>query len=249
MALESIIVIHQVSKQFKGSLTKNINCIDFQVLNSEKIGIFGPNGAGKTTLISMMCGLSKPDTGSIHYQIDKQITTIHGILYEIGYVPQEYAFFQELTPVQNLAYFGALQGLSKIDIKSRTAHLLEVLGLELVAKKKINTFSGGMKRRLNLAIGMIHNPRILFLDEPTVGVDVQSKMAIMQYLEELNKQGTTIIYTSHHLKEAEEFCDRILLMDHGQLIALDTMEHLQNEHHVADLEDFFIKLTGSEYRD
>jgi ABC-2 type transport system ATP-binding protein len=118
-----------------------------------------------------------------------------------------------------------------------------------VARKKIRTFSGGMKRRVNLAIGIINEPLILFLDEPTVGVDVQSKRAIMQYLEELNERGTTIIYTSHHLREAEEFCDRILLMDHGKMIALNNLDRLLKEHDAMCLEDFFMKLTGSEYRD
>jgi len=247
--MSTIIEINRLSIQFKGSEQKNLDELSFEVLKGEKFGVFGPNGAGKTTLISILCGLVVPDSGSVTYSIYQTQEKVNQVLGEIGYVPQEYAFYPELSPVQNLEYFGALYKIPKIERKERIAELLKVLGLQSVANKKINTFSGGMKRRVNLAIGIINNPKILFLDEPTVGVDVQSKMAIMHYLEGLNKQGTTIIYTSHHLKEAEEFCDRILLMDHGKMIALDRLQSLLIEHNEVDLESFFIKLTGSEYRD
>jgi ABC-2 type transport system ATP-binding protein len=123
------------------------------------------------------------------------------------------------------------------------------MGLEHVGNKKINTFSGGMKRRINLAIGLINEPKILFLDEPTVGVDVQSKVAIISLLEELNKAGTTIIYTSHHLKEAEDFCDRIALLDDGKIIAMDSLDNLFSQNEVSNLEDLLIKLTGKNLRD
>mgnify|MGYP001806607928 CR=1 FL=1 len=244
-----VICIDRLSIQFKGSEHKNLDTLSFDVLRGEKFGIFGPNGAGKTTLISILCGLIQPDSGSVYYSVHQPLETFKQVLTEIGYVPQEYAFYPELSPVQNLNYFGSLYGIPKAERKQRIAELLEILGLQTVAHKKINTFSGGMKRRVNLAIGIINRPKILFLDEPTVGVDVQSKMAIMQYLEELNRQGTTIIYTSHHLKEAEEFCERILLMDHGKMIALDHIKTLLLEHEALNLESLFIKLTGSEYRD
>jgi ABC-2 type transport system ATP-binding protein len=246
---EPIIVIEQLSKTFKRAGFKSLDGMQFNVLKGEKLGIFGPNGAGKTTLISIMCGLLRADTGSVSYHLGGKASAVSRVLGQIGYVPQEYAFFQELTPQQNLEYFGALYGIPKQQLKEKIAYLLGILGLETVAKKKVQAFSGGMKRRVNLAIGMINDPLILFLDEPTVGVDVQSKMAIMQYLETLNSNGTTIIYTSHHLSEAEEFCDRILLIDHGKMIALDAVEHLLVEHGAKDLEDFFIRLTGTEYRD
>ena len=247
--MSCIIEINRLSIQFKGSEQKNLDELSFEVLKGEKFGVFGPNGAGKTTLISILCGLVVPDSGSVFYSVHQSKEKVSQVLGEIGYVPQEYAFYPELSPVQNLEYFGALYKIPKMELKERIAELLKVLGLHSVAHKKINSFSGGMKRRVNLAIGIINNPKILFLDEPTVGVDVQSKMAIMHYLEGLNKQGTTIIYTSHHLKEAEEFCDRILLMDHGKMIALDSLQSLLIEHNTVDLESFFIKLTGSEYRD
>jgi ABC-2 type transport system ATP-binding protein len=123
------------------------------------------------------------------------------------------------------------------------------MGLEHVGNKKINTLSGGLKRRINLAIGLINEPKILFLDEPTVGVDVQSKVAIISLLEELNKAGTTIIYTSHHLKEAEDFCDRIALLDDGKIIAMDSLDNLFSQNDVSNLEDLLIKLTGKNLRD
>ena len=134
-------------------------------------------------------------------------------------------------------------------VKSRTNELLQTLGLDTVANKKVSTFSGGMKRRINLAIGLIHEPKIVFLDEPTVGVDVQSKLVIIHLLEELNKKGITLIYTSHHLREAEDFCSRIALMDNGKIITVNTVEVLLKENNVANLEDLLINLTGKQLRD
>jgi ABC-2 type transport system ATP-binding protein len=167
----------------------------------------------------------------------------------IGFVPQEYAFYQELTPRQNLDYFGAMYNLSKDTLTQRREHLLEVLGLQKAADKKVGTFSGGMKRRVNLAIGIIHQPDILFLDEPTVGVDVQSRNAIIRYLQNINQTGTTIIYTSHHMAEAEEFCKHIALIDHGKLMAAGELDSLKKQHSVASLQSLFINLTGEAYRD
>lgn len=227
----------------------SLDGITFPIFTGEKIGIFGPNGAGKTTLISLICGLFSPTTGTIHFQINGKQLSNKEIRHQIGYVPQEYAFFQELTPEQNLLYFGALYDIPKRELKEKITSLLTILGLQHVAKKKVSTFSGGMKRRVNLAIGMINNPSILFLDEPTVGVDVQSKTAIMSYLEELNQQGTTIVYTSHHLQEAEEFCSRIVLLDHGKLLVIGEIQEVFAQHEVNDLNSFFLKLTGTQYRD
>jgi ABC-2 type transport system ATP-binding protein len=130
-----------------------------------------------------------------------------------GFVPQDFSFYQELSPVENLAFFGAWSGLNKTDIKNKTTELLEVLGLTDVRNKKVQEFSGGMKRRVNLAIGVIHNPQILFLDEPTVGVDVHTRHAIITYLKKLNEEGTTLIYTSHQLSEAEDLCNKVALID------------------------------------
>jgi ABC-2 type transport system ATP-binding protein len=151
--------------------------------------------------------------------------------------------------MQNLKYFGALYGISSTVLAARIDRLLEQVGLNHVKDKKVGTFSGGMKRRINLAIGLINQPKLLFLDEPTVGVDVQSKVAIVSLLEEINRDGTTIIYTSHHLKEAEDFCDRIALIDEGKIIAIDTLNQLLQANHVSNLEDLLIRLTGKHLRD
>lgn len=247
--MENCIEIKELVKQYKGSEQNAVNAVSFNILRGEKFGIFGPNGAGKTSLISMICGIFEPTKGSVHFQLNNQYKTPRKAISQIGYVPQDFAFYPELTPNQNLTYFGKMYGIDSVILKTKIDLLLVKLGLDHVKNKKVQTFSGGMKRRINLAIGLINDPQILFLDEPTVGVDIQSKTAIFTILDELNKQGTTIIYTSHHLKEAENFCDRIALMDHGKIIGIGTLESLVNEHQVSDLEALLILLTGNKLRD
>ncbi|MFD2146734.1 ABC transporter ATP-binding protein [Mucilaginibacter antarcticus] len=152
-------------------------------------------------------------------------------------------------PVENLEFFGAWAGLNASEIASRTDELLTILGLNDVRNKPVEKFSGGMKRRVNLAIGVIHNPRMLFLDEPTVGVDVQTRHAIISYLHTLNQNGTTLIYTSHHLSEAEDLCNQIALVDEGRIIAGGRIDDVLKAHNHQSLEDLFINLTGKAYRD
>lgn len=197
----------------------------------------------------MMCGILQPTSGQVTYHVDGAVFNPKSALQHIGYVPQDFAFYPELTAGQNLAYFGKMYGISSQKLTEKTDFLLEKLGLSHVKNKKVMTFSGGMKRRINLAIGILNEPHILFLDEPTVGVDVQSKHAIIQLLEELNQNGTSILYTSHHLKEAEDFCDRIALIDKGKIIGLGTLESLIEQHQVASLEELLIRLTGEKMRD
>jgi ABC-2 type transport system ATP-binding protein len=210
--------------------------------------LFGPNGAGKTTLINLMTGLFSFREGSIRVlgsEINQQNKSVNRFF---GFIPQDFSFYEELSPVQNLEFFGAWSGLRKQEIKKRTAELLEILGLTEVRHKQVYKFSGGMKRRLNLAIGMIHQPRILFLDEPTVGVDVQTRYAIINYLKELNKNGTTLIYTSHQLIEAEDLCEKIALIDKGKIIVHDDLDKLLSEQQQGGLEGLFLNLTGKDYR-
>jgi len=247
--VKSYIDIIQVSKKYKNADQESLKNLSVQIPIHSKFGILGPNGAGKTTLISILCGIIEPTHGRVDYFINNEKITPFLLKYKIGYVPQEYAFYEELTPLQNLSYFGAFYNLSKQEIKTKSDVLLSVLGLESVTNKRIKTFSGGMKRRVNLAIGLIHDPEILFLDEPTVGVDAQSKFAIIKFLENLNKSGTTIIYTSHHLSEAENFCSHIALIDKGKLVANNLLGDLIEQNQAANLEDLFIKLTGEDYRD
>lgn len=243
------IQIEDLYKRYKGAEKDSLRDINLVIQKGDVCGILGPNGAGKTTLISILCGILKASSGRINYWDTTKKISFKEIQPKIGFVPQEYALYQELTPIQNLEYFGALYNLSKETIRRKSMELLDVLGLSNVLHNKIATFSGGMKRRVNLAIGIIHEPSILFLDEPTVGVDVQSKVAILKFLKTLNEQGTTIIYTSHHLSEAQEFCNRIALIDQGQIIMEGVLSSLLETHQAQDLKSLFIQFTGEEYRD
>lgn len=223
--------------------------LNLEVMEGERFGLFGPNGAGKTTLMNCMTGLLQFQDGSIQllgHEIAHHKKSVNKLF---GFVPQDFSFYQELSPVENLAFFGAWSGLQKNEIKDKTTELLEVLGLAEVRNKKVQEFSGGMKRRVNLAIGVIHNPRILFLDEPTVGVDVHTRHAIINYLKKLNEDGTTLIYTSHQLSEAEELCNKVALIDAGKIIAHDTLQQLMIDHKEDGLEGLFINLTGKAFRD
>lgn len=244
-----LISIHQLSKCYNASEGYRLSDVTFDVTAGERFGIFGPNGAGKTTLLSIMCGLTQSTSGTLSYCLNGHVTSISQAKKVIGFVPQDFALYEELTAWHNLEYFGALYNLPRKVVARRSQELLAMLGLESVAKKRVKTFSGGMKRRLNLAAGLIHEPKILFLDEPTVGVDIQSKNAIMSFLKELNAKGTTIIYTSHHMAEAEEFCSKIAILDFGKLIANDTLENLLAKYQASSLMDVLLHLTGKEYRD
>jgi ABC-2 type transport system ATP-binding protein len=244
-----IIDIIDVTKFYGKASLPSLDDVNLSIYAGEKFGIFGPNGAGKTTLISILCTILQPSKGTVNYSIDGAVMGVDEILPNIGFVPQDFALYSELTAKQNIHFFGGAYGVEKEELKKRTDKLLEIVGLDHVANKKVKTFSGGMKRRVNLAIGLIHEPKILFLDEPTVGVDVQSKMSIISLLEELNANGTTLIYTSHHLREAEDFCSRIALMDNGKIIAVDSVSNLLKEHNVANMEELMINLTGKQLRD
>ena len=247
--MNPVIRVQQLTKRYSGANEDSLKKIDLTIYSGEKLGIFGPNGAGKTTLMSSLCGIFKYSSGEITYFENGNTTDLKHMLYQIGYVPQDFAFYPELTPYQNLIYFGTLYSIPKKELKNRIEQLLSVLGLGHVTHKKVKTFSGGMKRRVNLAIGIVNEPRILFLDEPTVGVDVPSKNAIMAYLEELNQKGTTIIYTSHHMSEGQDFCDRIVLLDHGNKIADAPLDELLLKNDQQSLEHLFLQLTGTELRD
>lgn len=222
---------------------------NLRVETGQRFGLFGPNGAGKTTLMNLMTGLLNASSGAIRlfgHEMQKHRRSVNKLF---GYVPQDFAFYQELSPVENLEFFGAWSGLNEGTIRQRTRELLDILGLVSVRHKKVHQFSGGMKRRVNLAIGVIHQPRLLFLDEPTVGVDVQTRHAIVNYLKQLNAGGTTLIYTSHQLAEAEELCDTIALIDEGRIIAHEELDRLLVKHRQEGLEGLFLELTGKTYRD
>lgn len=245
-----MIRIQNLSKKYKDADFFSVSNLDLEISEGEIFGLLGPNGAGKTTLISLLCALIKPTSGAF---------TINGLTYMqnknqlkqlIGIVPQEYALYPSLTAFENLMYFGSMYGLKGKTLKAKVNQDLATLGLSQFSNKKVETFSGGMKRRVNLIASILHSPKVLFLDEPTVGVDVQSKNVIIKYLQTLNKNGTTIIYTSHHLNEAEEFCTKVAIIDHGKIITQGKPKELiHNQEHANNLEDVFIMLTGKELRD
>lgn len=245
-----MIKIDHISKKYKDAENYSLSNLDLFIHEKEIFGLLGPNGAGKTTLISILCSLINPTSGTF---------SINGLTYQknknqlkklIGIVPQEYALYPSLTAFENLKYFGSMYGLKGKSLNEKINKSLEHLGLLAFAHKKIDTFSGGMKRRVNLIASILHNPKVLFLDEPTVGVDVQSKNVIIEFLQGLNKNGTTIIYTSHHLNEAETFCTRVAIIDHGKLVIKGKpTELIKNSEGSHNLEDVFISLTGKALRD
>jgi ABC-2 type transport system ATP-binding protein len=222
--------------------------LNLHIHKGDRFGLFGPNGAGKTTLLSLTTGLLSPAEGNVQLlglDVHKDHQAVNKLL---GFVPQDFSFYQELSPVENLEFFGAWAGLSKHQIKAKTDELLQILGLTDVRHKHVGKFSGGMMRRVNLAIGVMHDPAILILDEPTVGVDVQTRHAIVNYLMQLNKNGTTLIYTSHQLSEAEDLCNVAALIDDGKIIAHGRIQDMLDEHKQEDLEHLFLELTGKEFR-
>lgn len=243
------IKIDKIYKKYPSSAQYSLKDVSLNIYKGEVIGIMGPNGAGKTTLISILCQLLPFNSGTVEFFENNKILLPKKIKQKIGFIPQELALFEELTAFQNVEYFGALYNLNKKEIIEKSTKLFEVLGLLDVAHRKVKTFSGGMKRRLNIIIGVIHNPEILFLDEPTVGVDIHSRNAILTFLKNINEKKTTIIYTSHHLEEAEQLCDRIAIIDNGEIVAIDVVSNLLSKYSTNNLTELLLKLTGKELRD
>lgn len=196
------------------------------VKRGERFGLLGPNGAGKTTTISMLVGALKPDSGEILFHGEPLSGETDPLKSKIGYVPQELALYEDLTAAENLRFFGAVYGLGGAALAERVHYGLELVGLTDRAKSRVRTFSGGMKRRLNLAAALLHEPELLVLDEPTVGVDPQSRNAIFEALQGLAQNGLTLLYTTHYMEEVERLCDRIAIMDQGQIVAEGTQAEL-----------------------
>lgn len=245
-----MIIISNLSKKYLNTDEPAVRNLDLTIKEGEIYGLLGPNGAGKTTLISMLTSLMKPTSGSF---------TINGLnFYDnktelqqiIGVVPQEYALYPTLTAYENLRYFGSMYGIQGKKLKESIDKHLEIMGLSKFANKRTAMFSGGMKRRVNLIAGILHRPKVLFLDEPTVGVDVHSKNVIMDHLKLLNQKGTTIVYTSHHLNEAEAFCTHVAIIDNGEIIVKGVPSELvQAQAEANNLEDVFLSKTGKALRD
>ncbi|MDJ0808088.1 MAG: ABC transporter ATP-binding protein [Gammaproteobacteria bacterium] len=203
--------------------------IDLEIISGSLFGLLGPNGAGKTTLIALMTGQLKPCAGEIHIQGLDYRHDRKRILSNLAVAPQDYAFYPQLTARENLDFFSNLYPQIGAQRKARIQEALELTGLQDQARKPARQFSGGLKRRLNLAISLLNRPAILFLDEPTVGIDPQSRHFILQAIRDLNRSGTTILYTSHYMEEVEQLCDRVAIIDHGRILAHDGINEILNK--------------------
>src|SRR5262245_4722213 len=208
-----------------GPLTA-LDGVSFAVSRGEIFGLLGPNGAGKTTVLSILSSLTEASGGEVRLFGKRFHPTDHDARRRIGIVPQELALYDQLTPRENLLFFGELFGLSAAQLRPQIDRLLSAVGLDNRADGRVSTFSGGMKRRLNLACGLVHGPELLLLDEPTVGVDPQSRNLIFEEVRRLNAGGMTIVYTSHYMEEVEALCTRIGIIDAGKLCACDTLPRL-----------------------
>ncbi|GAE28703.1 ABC transporter ATP-binding protein [Halalkalibacter hemicellulosilyticus] len=214
-----------LSKSFKGK--KAVQDVNLYLNQGESVGLLGPNGAGKSTTISMMSSLIKPTSGEIKLNGTNIIQKPGEIRKVLGVVPQELAIYGELSAYENLKFFGSIYKLKGKELEKSIENALEIVGLKDRQKDLVKTFSGGMKRRINIAAALLHQPKILILDEPTVGIDPQSRNHILEMVRMLNeKEGTTVLYTSHYMEEVEQLCDRLYIMDHGEIIAAGTKEEL-----------------------
>jgi len=219
-----VLAVRDLRKRF-GDL-EAVKGVSFDIRQGETYGLLGPNGAGKTTTISMVCGLLSRDSGSV--TLDGTPVDVGAVAAKagIGYVPQELAIYPDLTARENLAFFGRLYGLGGATLKARVEEVLELIGLTERGNDRTDRYSGGMQRRLNIGIGLLHQPRLLLLDEPTVGVDPQSRNAILESIATLGKAGMAILYTTHYMEEAERLCDRIAIIDGGEIRAEGTQKEL-----------------------
>ncbi len=225
--MSSILEVRNLAKHY-GNFTA-VKGISFDIKEGEIFSLLGPNGAGKTTTISMLSTLYVPTSGDATiggHSITKNPMAVKQV---IGVVPQEIALYEDLTARENLIFWGQMYGLNGKPLASRVDEVLEQIGLTDKAKNRVKTYSGGMKRRVNIGVGLLHKPRLLFMDEPTVGIDPQSRRAILDTVKDLNKQGMTVLYTTHYMEEAEELSDRVGIMDHGELIALGTQKELTQQ--------------------
>ncbi len=236
------ITIKNLKKNF-GDVTA-VNDLNLNIKKGELFGFLGPNGAGKTTTISILCGLLPPTAGEVHFgnrDIKKDTSKIKE---SIGVCPQEAAVFEFLTGRENLELIGNLHGMNKKVLKERTSKLFEQADFSDAAKRKTKGYSGGMMRQLNLLMALVSNPDILFLDEPTVGMDARVRRRTWKQIGLLKEQGKTIILTTHYIEEAQSLSDRVGIIDYGEMIALDTPQKLMEKHNSKDLEEVFLKITG-----
>ena len=218
--------------------------ISFDIREGEIFSLLGPNGAGKTTTISMLSTLYKPTSGDATidgYSVTKDPMAVKQV---IGVVPQELALYEDLSARENLVFWGQMYGLSGRKLNDRVEEVLKQIDLAERAKNKVKTYSGGMKRRVNIGVGLLHKPRLLFMDEPTVGIDPQSRRAILDTVKDLNQQGMTVLYTTHYMEEAAELSNRVGIIDHGELIALGTQDELTRQ--VGEMDTLILHISENE---
>jgi ABC-2 type transport system ATP-binding protein len=221
-----LIRVRQLKKSFGDRVA--VDSVDFEINRGETFGFLGPNGAGKTTTIGMLVGLLTPDSGSI--EVAGGNPQSQAARMRIGVAPQTLSLYENLSATDNLRFFGSLYRLAGARLTERTKWALELSGLTDRARDKVATFSGGMKRRLNIAVALLHQPEVLLLDEPTVGVDPQSRNHILETVSRLAVAGLTIIFTTHYMEEADRLCQRIAIMDHGKILANETKDQLMQQH-------------------
>jgi ABC-2 type transport system ATP-binding protein len=248
---EAFLTARDLHKSFNGN--RAVNGVSFSIEKGEIFGLLGPNGAGKTTTIRILSTITQPDSGDVTiggYALKSNPEEIRGL---IGICPQDLALYEDMSAFDNMIFFGRMAGLSSAEARGQAMANLELMGLVDRAKKgRVAKFSGGMRRRVNLAIALMGHPKLLFLDEPTVGIDPQSRNNIYETIEGLRDKGMTILYTTHYMEEADRLCKRVAIMDGGKIIALDTPHALKSrigdpEH--TSLEAVFLKLTGRSLRD
>jgi ABC-2 type transport system ATP-binding protein len=245
-----VLQVDQLVKVYRGATAPAVNGLSFSVQSGEIFGLLGPNGAGKTTAISIICTLLRQTSGSVMLCSRDTVLNPSGVRGLFGLAPQDIALYPSLSARENLSYFGRLYGLAQRPLSDRIDHCLALVGLSDNADTRIDSFSGGMKRRANLAAAILHTPRLLILDEPTVGIDAQSRNMILENLKKLRDAGMTIIYTTHYMEEAEQICNRVAIMDKGSIIATGTPKELIGQvAGCANLEDYFLHLTGKQLRD
>jgi ABC-2 type transport system ATP-binding protein len=234
--MTAILEVKELVKKYGDFIA--VNGVSFDIQEGEIFSLLGPNGAGKTTTISMLSTLYIPTSGEATiggHSINREPMAVRNL---IGVVPQDLALYEELTARENLAFWGQMYGLYGKTLNTRIDEVLEQIGLTEKATQRVKTYSGGMKRRVNIGVGLLHKPRLLFMDEPTVGIDPQSRRMILDSVKDLNKQGMTVLYTTHYMEEAEELSNRVGIIDHGELIALGTQAELTKQ--VGEMETLIL---------
>lgn len=241
------IIIKNLNKSYKD--TKILENLNLEIKSGSIFGLLGSNGAGKTTLVSILNSLLKKDSGEVFvydYNLDFEVDKIKSIS---SFVPQTYAFYPNLTAYENLEFFGALYGLKKDVLKNQINNSIKACALEKYINKRAFSFSGGVKRRLNIAIGLLNSPKILYLDEPTVGIDPHSRRYILEIIKDINKNsGTTIFYTSHYMDEIEFLCDEVAILEKKNIVLKDTLKNLK-QNNSSSLEDIFLEITKKSLKD